>query len=187
MGRPKLVLPVHGRPVLWWTVEAVRRLTGAPAWVVIPPEGPVADLARAERWPIIVNPHPAAGVGASLACAAARLAPRPLLVFLGDEPEVSRDATRAVLAAARERPEAAAVEPTFGGVPGHPVLLRGPALERVRTLTGDRGARSVLGELEAGRRVVVPVAAPPPPDLDTPEDYAALLAGWGDRASEAKE
>lgn len=178
MGRPKLVLALRGRPVLWWTVEAVRRLTGSVPWVVVPPAGPVAELARAEGWPTVVNPDPEGGVGTSLARAAARLAPRPLLVFLGDEPQVSPEATRAVLEAARAQPEAAAVEPAFDGVPGHPVLLRGPALELVRTLAGDRGARSVLGRLEPGRRVVVAVEGPPPPDLDTPADYAVLAARW---------
>jgi molybdenum cofactor cytidylyltransferase len=185
MGRPKLVLALRGRPVLWWTVHAVRRLTGAVPWVVVPPAGPVAELAGSEGWPTIVNPDPEAGVGTSLARAVARLAPRPLLVFLGDEPHVSAQATQAVLDAARRCPQAAAVEPSFEGVPGHPVLLRGPALDLVRTLTGDRGARAVLGQLPTGLRVVVAVAEAPPPDLDTPADWAALETRWGEW--EAKE
>jgi CTP:molybdopterin cytidylyltransferase MocA len=87
------------------------------------------------------------------------------VVLLGDQPFVTREAIEAVLAASPGPARA-----TYGGTPGHPVLLSRDELDRVPELTGDEGARSLL----AGARAVECGGLCDPRDVDTPEQLEAL-------------
>jgi CTP:molybdopterin cytidylyltransferase MocA len=113
------------------------------------------------------------GQSASLACGLAELADcEAVVVTLGDQPRVSPDAIRRVIGA---RNGAAAVRATYGGNPGHPVLLERELFEPLRNVTGDKGARNLL--------LSVQVLDVPCDDLgggedvDTPAELDALRAG----------
>jgi molybdenum cofactor cytidylyltransferase len=94
-----------------------------------------ADAVVCERW--------AEGQSASLACGLAELSgSEAVVVTLGDQPFVSPDAIRRVIAARGNG--AAAVRATYHGEPGHPVLLERRLFERMRDVTGDHGARNLL-------------------------------------------
>ncbi len=95
-----------------------------------------------------------------------------VVVLLGDQPLITVAAIERVLAA-RDR-EAPAVRATYGGHPGHPVLLERELLPRMLELRGDAGARSVLDEV-AVREVPCDDVADAT-DIDTPEDLRALEA-----------
>ncbi len=87
------------------------------------------------------------GLSASLACGLAALeSPEAVVICLGDQPRVSTEAIRRVLAA---RDGAPATRATYGGEPGHPVVLEAELLEPVRNVSGDRGARSLLRRVGA--------------------------------------
>jgi len=91
------------------------------------------------------------------------------VVVLGDQPRLSADAIRRVLDARGEAPAARA---TYGGRPGHPVVLERRIFERLRDVTGDHGARNVL--LSVGTREVPCDDLGGGEDVDTPEQLAAL-------------
>ena len=125
-----------------------------------------ADAVVCERW--------AEGQSASLACGLAELAgSEAVVVTLGDQPFVSPDAIRRVIAA--RGGDAAAVRATYHGEPGHPVLLERRLFERMRDVTGDHGARNLL--------ISMPTREVPCEDLgggqdvDTPAQLDALRAG----------
>jgi len=65
------------------------------------------------------------------------------------------------------------VAPRYRGTPGHPVLFDHSVFAELRALDGDRGARAVI-ERDPSRVAIVEVDAPPPGDVDTPEDLARL-------------
>jgi CTP:molybdopterin cytidylyltransferase MocA len=67
-----------------------------------------------------------------------------------------------------------AVRATYGGVPGHPVLLERTLLDRVRKLRGggDVGARDLLHGVPL--REVACDGLGSPDDIDTPEALAGL-------------
>jgi molybdenum cofactor cytidylyltransferase len=88
------------------------------------------------------------------------------LILLGDQPLISAAAIRRVVSA--RRPGHAAVRATYGGKPGHPVLLERPLFEAVTSLRGDAGARSLLGGVEVVEVACEDVADPL--DVDVPED-----------------
>jgi CTP:molybdopterin cytidylyltransferase MocA len=128
------------------------------------------DLHGAEA---VVCPRWEEGQSASLACGLGALAAcEAAVVTLGDQPRVASDAVRRVIAA---RNGAAAVRATYGGKPGHPVLLERKLFEPLRDVTGDLGARNLL--------LSVSVLEVPCDDLgggedvDTPAELDALRAG----------
>ena len=173
-GAQKQLANLDGAPML---EHALRAITAAPVGRVVVVLGSGADEIAAR-----VDLHGAEprvcsrweeGQSASLACGLAELAGcEAVVVTLGDQPRVSPDAIRRVIAA---RNGAAAVRATYGGSPGHPVLLERELFEPLRNVTGDKGARNLL--------LSVPVLDVPCDDLgggedvDTPAELDALRAG----------
>jgi molybdenum cofactor cytidylyltransferase len=173
-GSRKQLADLDGRPMLEHSVRAmvaspvgrVLVVLGFDAAEVI---GRVdmhgAEPHLAERWE--------EGQSASLASGLAELEDcEAVVVTLGDQPRLAPDAVRRVIAA---RDGAAAVRATYGGRPGHPVLLERELFEPLRNVSGDRGARNLL--------LSVPVLEVPCEDLgggedvDTPAELDALRAG----------
>ena len=90
-----------------------------------------------------------------------------MVVALGDQPGLTGAAVEALVAAAGDED---AVRAVYDGVPGHPVLLRRPLLDRAGELRGDAGFRDLL-EDAAVRELEVGGLADPA-DIDTREELA---------------
>ena len=173
-GAQKQLAELDGVPLL---EHALRTMTAAPVGRVVVVLGAGADEVAAG-----VDLHGAdpvvcgrwdEGQSASLACGLAELTScEAVVVTLGDQPRVSPDAIRRVISA---RNGAAAVRATYDGSPGHPVLLERELFERLRNVSGDKGARNLL--------LSVQVLDVPCDDLgggedvDTPAELDALRAG----------
>jgi molybdenum cofactor cytidylyltransferase len=174
MGRQKLLLDLRGKPVVRWSVESVLPHVGDLVVVTgLDEEGVQAALAglpvRFAR-----NPRPQAGQGSSIAVGMAALKPwtAAVLVALGDQPRLPEGVIAALLRARAETGRAVAA-PVYRGVQGTPVLFGAEVFGELAALTGDAGARSVV-QARPERVALVPIDAPMPPDVDTPEDYAKL-------------
>jgi CTP:molybdopterin cytidylyltransferase MocA len=93
-----------------------------------------------------------------------------VVVTLGDQPRLSPVAIRRVIAARRRGADA--VRATYGGQPGHPVLLERRLLGRLRDVSGDHGARNLL--LSVSTREVPCDDLGGGEDVDTPAQLDAL-------------
>jgi CTP:molybdopterin cytidylyltransferase MocA len=173
-GRPKQLAYLDGIPLL---EHVLRTMTAAPVGRVVVVLGSAADEIAAavdlHGADPIVCARWAEGQSASLACGLGELAScEAVVVTLGDQPRVSPDAIRRVIAG---RNGASAVRATYGGEPGHPVLLERDLFSALRDVSGDKGARNLL--------LSVPVRDVPCDDLgggedvDTPAELDALRAG----------
>jgi molybdenum cofactor cytidylyltransferase len=126
-----------------------------------------ADLGGAET---VVCEGWREGIAASLRVGVEALADaEAIVVTLGDQPFVTREAIAAI-AAQVEAPEAARA--VYEGRPGHPALIKRPLYDAVRSLRGDVGARDLLAD--AGVREVECGHLCRPDDVDTPGDLEAV-------------
>ena len=175
MGRPKLLLPLDGRPLIRRTVEALAAAGLADLVVVVPPE---SDALRAALDGLsvrfAVNPAPEAGQAGSVVAGVAALTPgtTAALIALGDQP----DLPAAVLTGLLERHRAggaAIVAPRYREGRGNPVLFTAEVFPELLRLDGDQGARAIV-DADAARVALVPFDLPMPRDVDTPDDYESL-------------
>jgi CTP:molybdopterin cytidylyltransferase MocA len=95
------------------------------------------------------------------------------VVTLGDQPRLSPEAIRRVIDA--RDGGVAAVRASYGGEPGHPVLLERELFGRLRNVSGDHGARNLL--LSVATREVPCDDLGGGEDVDTPAQLQALRAG----------
>lgn len=154
-GGPKaLARTPGGKPWLEVAVDLLRSVRCDPVWVVLGAEGERAeDLVPAPARVVHASDW-ARGLSATLAAgitAARREGCDAVVIMPVDTPDASASAVSRIIEAAGERPRSALVQATYGGRPGHPVLVGANHFDPlVVTLEaapeGDRGARPYLLE-----------------------------------------
>jgi molybdenum cofactor cytidylyltransferase len=175
MGQPKLLLRLDGEPLVRWSVRALAPHVDA-VYVVVPPDDrSLRDALAGLEVRFVTNPTPEAGQGASIAAGVAGLpaGTEAVIIALGDQPRLPDGLVPAVIAAWRREGTAIAT-PVFRGTQGTPVVFGASVFGELRALAGDAGARAVVRR-DPARVATVPIDAPMPPDVDTPEDYARLV------------
>ena len=173
LGRPKQLLDYRGATLLDATLGTVRE---AGLDQVVVALGGAADEIRARvdlrATDVVLNPDFGDGCATSIRTALARVREdaEGVVLLLGDQPGVTTATIRALLAGAGGH--AVGVCAYDDGL-GHPLWFdRG----MFATLTGLHGDKAVWKLVDAGEDVArVAVAGPVPPDVDTWEDYQALL------------
>ena len=177
-GGDKLLAPLHGHPVLYWSASALA--AEVDAFYVVVPVGDTKRIAALAGLAVVVVEHAGrdAGMASSIAAGIAALpsSADAVVIALGDQPTASP----AVVSRLCERwraDGAAAVVPSYRDGRGPPVLFGRASFGALRVLTGDAGARSVLDALgDAAATVAVADAAPF--DVDTPEALRRVAAVW---------
>lgn len=166
-GGGKLDADCAGKPLGRWVLDAVTAAGIAPGVVVVGPRAPA--FALASGWALVTNPHPEAGLGGSvaLAAAAALAQHRDLVLLLADMPLVTPD----FLARLAAHTTAAATRHPDGHA-GVPALLPLALLGEAARLGGERGAARLLAGMEG-----LTLLDPPPgmlADVDRADDLAAI-------------
>lgn len=175
LGRPKQLLPYRGATLLDSALETARAcgfdqllvtLGGAAAEV----RGAV-DLSGAE---VVVNAEYGSGCSSSIAAATGALDPRcdVLVLLLGDQPGVSPATVAALL---RGRGDAPLAVCRYDDGRGHPFAFARPTFGELARLHGDKAVWKLL-ERRADGVCEVPVPGRVPRDVDTWDDYEAVLA-----------
>jgi CTP:molybdopterin cytidylyltransferase MocA len=173
-GRPKALVDSGSGP---WVRCALETLAGLDSVAVV--VGAAADEVAAllsGGVAVVRNPDYRQGMGSSLAAGLrsfesvpAAVRPDAVLVMLVDLPDVGRAVVDRVAAVARsaDRPGSVLARASYGGRPGHPVLIGAEHVAGVlESAAGDSGARSYLGrhqvqfvecaDIGGGRDVDVP-------------------------------
>ena len=175
LGQPKQLLPYRGGTLLDHVLGTARAcrfdqlvcVLGGGAERV---RGAV-DLGGAE---VVENPVFGEGCSSSIAAALSALDRRCelLVLMLGDQPGVVPETVAALLAG---RGNALLAACAYEDGRGHPLAFGRDMFGELAALCGDRGVWKLL-DRRATEVVDVPVAGPVPRDVDTWEDYEAVLA-----------
>ena len=179
MGRQKLTLPMaDGKPLVRAAVEQVLAAGLDDVVVVLGREAEsVASALRGLPIRTVVNPRYAEGQSTSLRAGLDALAQgtEAAVVALGDQPLPDPQLLGRLVEAYRtsRRP---IVAPVYRDGRGNPVLFASSIFDELRRIDGDRGGRPVIAR-DPERVTEVPVDAPMPADIDTPEDYEAARRG----------
>ena len=192
LGRNKLLLPFRGGTVLSTTVARLLASILDRVIVVLGyAEGEVrsrAGLSEDPRLAIVANPGWEEGMASSLRRGVEAAAEaEAVIVALGDQPDTDPEVVGRLVTAFRGG--ATLAVPVHGGPAetgiderataetgiestGHPVLFARALFPELLALRGDKGARDVV---KRHWSEAVKVAAVPLHDVDTEDDYRALL------------
>lgn len=132
---------------------------------------------------LVPVPDAAEGMAASLRAGAAKamaLDAAGLMILPGDMPELTRDDLATLIAAFDQDPQKIHRAAAADGRPGLPVLVPGDLLADLTLLTGDEGARSLLARHRPRIELHRLPGEHAMTDLDTPEEWAAWRASYGE-------
>lgn len=174
LGRPKQLLPFGDATLLDHTVATARECNFAQLIVAIGGSADdvcaTVDLSGID---VVVNEHFGDGCSSSIAAAIGVVDDRAeaLVLLLGDQPGVTPAIVRA-LVAGRGHAELAVCRYDDGR--GHPFAFGRETFAELAGLSGDKAVWKLLDRRDDVAEVAVP--GPVPLDVDTWEDYEAVLA-----------
>jgi molybdenum cofactor cytidylyltransferase len=183
LGQPKQLLHYGGAMLLDRALDVARACDFAQLLCVL---GGGADQVREavdlSGVEVVENREFGTGCSSSIAAALGAVDPRSevLVLMLGDQPGVAPATVATLLAGRADAPLAAC---RYEDGRGHPLAFARSTFGELATLHGDKGVWKLL-DRHAAEVVDVPVAGPIPRDVDTWEDYRAVLALAPELASE---
>jgi molybdenum cofactor cytidylyltransferase len=172
LGRPKQLLP-FGDATLLDHVLGVARDCAFDQLVCVLGGGAseVRDRVDLEGVEVVVNEVFGTGCSSSIAASLPLITGDVLVLMLGDQPGVTPPTVRALLAGRDDAPLAVC---RYDDGRGHPFAFSRAVFGALAELHGDKGVWKLL-ERRADEVVDVPVAGEIPRDVDTWEDYRAVL------------
>lgn len=175
LGRPKQLLPFRGATLLDAVLSTARSAGFDQVLVTL---GAAADPIRAqvdlEGVEVVAVPDFGEGCAASLRSALGRVREdaEGLVLLLGDQPGV----TVAAIEALRSGSASSSVGVCrYDDGRGHPLWFARKTFDTLAGLHGDKAVWKVVDKSDDRAEVRVP--GPVPPDVDTWDDYQALVGG----------
>jgi molybdenum cofactor cytidylyltransferase len=176
LGRPKQLLPYRDGTLLGHVVGIARTCSLHQLVVTLGgAAGAVREAVDLQGVEVVVNDAYGEGCSSSIAAALRAVDPRcdVLVLMLGDQPGVTAATVAALLAGRGGAPLAVC---RYDDGRGHPIAFARSTFAALADLHGDKGVWRLLDQ-RAGDVTEVPIDGPIPLDVDTEEDYAAVLAG----------
>lgn len=180
---PKPLVPLAGRPLVGWALDAVMATDLRPALLVVGWRGqgveaaapPGVTVIHARGWRHGI----ARSLRAALDAAEGYAQVSALCIGLADQPLIGAEAYRRLAAVHADGAEFAVA--TYDGRRRNPVLLGRSLWSAAHELEGDTGARSLLADPPSGITVadVDCTGTGDPADVDTLDDLHALEAKIG--------
>lgn len=173
LGRPKQLLPYGGGTLLGHVVGVARACRFDQTIVAL---GGSAEEVRAgvnlDGVEIVVNDSYGEGCSSSIAAALPLVRCDVLVLMLGDQPGVTPETVSTLLA---NRDGNAVAVCHYDDGRGHPFAFQRAEFGALSALHGDKAVWKLLDRRGADV-AEVRVAGPVPPDVDTWDDYTALVA-----------
>ena len=190
----KLLLPLHGRPVLAYVLEAALGSRARPIILVLGhqaremraslaatmPEGPI-EIVHNPAYALGQSTSMQAGLHALLASSALSAEPPDSALFLlGDQPMITSHMIDALIQR-REESGKHIILPLYQGQRGNPVLFSLDLAPELLQVSGDEGGRSILKRYPGDIATLEMGEASANFDVDTWDAYQRVLAVWEQR------
>src|SRR5262245_11210086 len=175
LGQPKQLLPYGGTTLLDHALETARACAFDQLLCVLGGGAEaIREIVDLRGFDVVENRAFGSGCSSSIAAALGAVDSRSevLVLLLGDQPGVTPATIAALLAGRGAAPLAACL---YDNGRGHPLAFGRGVFAELATLHGDRGVWKLL-DRRADDVVEVPVGGRVPLDVDTWEDYRAVLA-----------
>jgi molybdenum cofactor cytidylyltransferase len=175
LGRPKQLLPYRGGTLLGHVVGVARACRFDQLVVAIGGgAGEVREQVDLSGADVVVNEAYGEGCSSSIAAALGTVDERcdVMVLMLGDQPGVTAGTVAELLAGRGGAPLAVC---RYDDGRGHPIAFARSVFAELANLHGDKGVWRLLDRRSADVREVA-VPGPIPRDVDTVEDYGAVLA-----------
>jgi molybdenum cofactor cytidylyltransferase len=182
LGEPKQLLPYGSGTLLDHTLETARASGFDQLIVALGGSSEKVrnrvDLSAAD---VVENPDFGEGCSSTIAAGLSAMDPRSdlMVLMLGDQPGVTPAIVRALIAGCDEDTVLAAC--LYDDGRGHPLVFGRTLFADLRELNGDKAVWKLI-DRRADEVVDIRVPGPIPRDVDTREDYEALLAETGGSA-----
>lgn len=175
-GRPKQLALFEGETLIHRAVRIALAAGCSRTIVIVPADSPeIRRELSSLAVEIMENSNPRAGMSSSMRLAAHAAADGPLLLTLADQPHVTSEHLRALIAT-----QAPIAVTRFNGTTGPPAFFDERFLPLLLTLTGDHGAREIVrAHHDQVTEIPFDGAAV---DIDTEDDLRDLESG-GARSS----
>ena len=180
MGQHKLLLPLGGRPLVTYAVDAACGSGAYDVVVVVGHDaGEIAPALAGKRCRIAVNAAYADGMATSMQAGVRDLPANVagVLILLADQPLVTSAMVDLMLAAATADSQAIHAA-TYGGKRGNPVYFPRALFGELLAVSGDEGGRSVVARHVDLLHLVPMPTAEAALDVDTPGEYERLISSW---------
>jgi molybdenum cofactor cytidylyltransferase len=181
MGQPKQLLPYRGRTLLRHAAETavasgctpIILVTGALHEALV---NEVSDLSIQ----VVPNPDWETGMASSIRAGLAAVVetqPGAVLIMLSDQPLITPTLLRELITSQQQN-QAPVVATAYGDTKGVPAIFSPAMLPALQQLQGSQGANRLIATLgTAVGSIPFPAGSL---DVDTPEQYAALIAAHTD-------
>jgi molybdenum cofactor cytidylyltransferase len=175
LGRPKQLLEYGDTTLLGHVLDTARACDFDQLVVAIGgAAGEVRDAVDLSGAEVVVNDAYGSGCSSSIAAALEVVRGDVLVLMLGDHPGVTPKTVHALLAGRGDAPLAVC---RYADGRGHPIAFARSMFDDLANLHGDKGVWKLLDRGGVGGDLIhVPIPGPIPLDVDTEEDYAAVLS-----------
>ncbi|HEY8509955.1 MAG TPA: nucleotidyltransferase family protein [Steroidobacteraceae bacterium] len=173
-GSPKQLVRVNGRPLLHTAVSRAVEVAGHAVTVVLGANAAqLTPLLRHAPASIVINRAWSEGMGSSIRVGVLSIPQTSdgVLLMLADQPAVTTEDLRRLVATWRRQPQYIAAA-QYSGTVGVPAIFPQTSFRDLAELRGDRGARALL--LRNPDRLVRVAMESAAIDIDTPEDLLSL-------------
>ena len=179
LGEPKQLLPYGSSTLLDHTLETAR--ASGFDQVIVALGGSSADVRRGvdlSGVDVVENPEFGEGCSSTIASGLGAIDSRSelMVLMLGDQPGVTPEGVRALIEGCAEATALAAC--LYDDGRGHPLAFGRTIFGELRELHGDKAVWKLM-DRRSDEVVDVRVPGPIPRDVDTREDYEAVLAEAG--------
>ena len=177
MGKPKLLLPVNGAPLIYYPISLALQQKLNPVVVIAGKYIKKIEkvIVGCDEVTYLFNPDYESGMASSLKLGIEAISDQvdAVMIFLGDQPLVPNEVVQTLIMEyeLNKKKGIRIVRSRYQGELGHPILFDSSLLQHFNHIKGDEGGRSIISNHKEQLKIIDFSQYYWGMDVDTPEDY----------------